>query len=139
LSSWYSYKRINFAIRPKKSKKLAFRTNFLFFKFKYCKIEHRPKLCKHKIEIFSKYHFRFSFLFSSSAAYFIKTRKFVAVIVLFEARFIIMLSVSIDKLDSFCLLASCDTDVTPCTQSNLFPILICFFLILIRIPFRKPI
>ena len=28
---------------------------------------------------------------------------------------------------------------TPSTQSNLFPILICFFLILIRIPFRKPI
>ena len=29
--------------------------------------------------------------------------------------------------------------LTPSTQSNLFPILICFFLILIRIPFRKPI
>jgi len=28
---------------------------------------------------------------------------------------------------------------TPSTQSNLFPILICFFLILIRIPFRKTI
>ena len=29
--------------------------------------------------------------------------------------------------------------LTPSTQSNLFPILICFFLILIRIPFHKPI
>jgi len=39
-------------------------------------------------------------------------------------------------LHSNCLI---DRHVTPSTQSNLFPILICFFLILIRIPFRKPI